>query len=185
MVILYGIDGQVISNHNTQDKAFWCKAGETLEASFVGLHGNYLNYSINPAKKIDSYAPDLVNLDTNRLADLKVQQMPFFKAKQLYGIEPTYAVVFNEKDRLRYERYYPDIEIVYWIDWVAVKADIRGRIFEVTPFKGVFRASFREMVKYLDTLAIHYYQQRVADELGNAKGSYVLDIRNPVFKRLA
>ena len=66
-----------------------------------------------------------------------------------------------------------------------MKADIHGREFEVSPLKGIFRAPFREMTRYLETLQIHHYQQRVNDTLGNDKGSYVLDIRNPVFERLA
>lgn len=182
--VLYDINGQVITYHDLQDKKHWCKDGESLEKSFVRQYGTTFNYAINPEKSTNPYAPDLINLHSNGVADLKVQNTPFFKANELYGIEPTYAVVFNEKDKLRYERQYPDVEIVYMVDWLPVRADIHGKQFKVNPLKGIFRAPFNEMVKYLGTLRIHYYQQRRNDALGNAKGSYVLDIRNPVFERL-
>lgn len=36
----------------------------------------------------------------------------------------------------------------------------------------------------LEDAPYHEYQQRVWDERGNAKGSYILNLRNGYFKRL-
>lgn len=181
---LYDIDGNVIKHHNLQDKTHWCKEGEKLEISFVREYGEKLKYILNPDKTKNECAPDLINTKTNNLADLKVQNTPFFKAKELYGIEPTYAVVFNEKDKDRYENYYPDIEIVYYVNWLVLKAVIKNRIYTTPGFKAIFKAEFPKLRDYLSTLKIHYYKQREFDTKGNAKGSYVLDIRNPVFTQI-
>jgi hypothetical protein len=184
MTTLYDSNGAEIVHHDLQDKQHWCRDGETLEQSFVRQFGSRLPYGINPEKITNPYAPDLINHTSNSLADLKVQATPFFKAGVLYQIEPTYAVVFNEKDKLRYEQNYPELEIVYWVHWLAVKAQIGTELFAVQPLTGIYMCGFSELKEYLKTLRIHYYRQRVNDTMGNAKGSYVLDIRHRIFKRL-
>ena len=182
--VLYDSNGRVIHNHDLQDKKFWCGKGERLEHAFVRIYGNTLKYNINPARNHDKYAPDLINSKSSNLADLKTQNTPFFKSNALYKFDPTYTVVFNDKDKLRYERFYPSIEIVFWIEWIAVKALIKGQIYEVASFKGVFRTSFKNLAGYLKHVPIHYYTQRKYDTLGNAKGSYVLDIRHKIFEKI-
>src|SRR4051812_29855745 len=107
---LYDKDGLEITHHNLQDKTRWCKDGERVEQSFVRLHGRTLDISINPEKANNPYSPDLLNLISNVRGDLKTQNTPFFKAQDLYAIDPTYAVVFNLKDRERYLKLYPDID---------------------------------------------------------------------------
>jgi hypothetical protein len=49
---------------------------------------------LNPAKQLDPYAPDLVV--EGHLADLRCQRTPFFKVQELYGIDPQFAVTFNQ-----------------------------------------------------------------------------------------
>lgn len=184
MYELFDIEGKKIEHHDLQDKSHWCKDGEKIEEAFVRLYGNELNLAINPAKATDPYAPDLINTQTGQLADLKLQSTPFFKAQKLYGIDPTYAVVFNEKDKLRYQEKYPGITIYYWVDWKAVKFKMGANEMVVQPLYGVWKTEFKKFNSYLATCNLHYYQQRVDDTKGNAKGSYVCDIRNETFEKL-
>jgi hypothetical protein len=181
---LYDKDGNMIINHDLQDKAHWCQDGESKEQAFVRRYGADLGYAMNPEKAYNEFAPDLVSVPTNMITDLKSQHCPFFKAGEFYGIDPTYAVVFNLKDRQRYEREYPGIDILYYVDWTAVRGDINGVTHTVAPLTGIYRVSFRDLLPVLDKARIHNYGQRRHDTMGNAKSSYVIDIRNPAFERL-
>ncbi|SHK69075.1 hypothetical protein [Epilithonimonas mollis] len=184
MYELFDNEGKKIEHHDLQDKSHWCKDGEKIEEAFVRLYGEQLNLAINPAKGYDPFAPDLINTLTGRLGDLKHQATPFFKARKLFGIDPTYAVVFNEKDKLRYEEKYPEITIYYWVNWLAVKYRTEWSEITVRPLQGVWKSEFRDFNKYLSTRLLHYYQQRTDDTKGNAKGSFVCDIRNEAFEKL-
>lgn len=184
MYELFDNEDKKIEHHDLQDKSHWCKDGEKIEEAFVRLYGTQLHLAINPAKEHDPYAPDLIDTVTGKLADLKLQATPFFRAQKLFGIDPTYAVVFNEKDKLRYQDKYPEITIYYWVNWVAVKYKTDLNEITVQPLQGVWRSEFPKFKQYLSTSPLHYYQQRVDDTKGNAKGSYVCDIRNEVFEKL-
>jgi hypothetical protein len=181
---LFDASGKEITHHNLQDKSHWCTDGESMEQSFVRRIGFSLGLEINPVKIYDPYVPDLVYSGSNKLADLKSQHSPFFKAGDFFNIDPTFAVVFNLKDKSRYEQHYPDIDIIYYIDWVAVSADINGKIYKVQPLHGVYRISFGSLVNLLRFAPVHSYGQRRFDTKGNAKESYVLDIRHPSFDKL-
>jgi hypothetical protein len=181
---LLDVDGNEINHHNLQDKTKWCKDGERVEQSFVRIHGEQLNIIINPEKTTNKYAPDLLNSKSGCLGDLKTQNTPFFRASSLFGIDPTYAVVFNLKDRNRYRELYPSIDIYYWIDWIAVKFQIGNKVTAVEPLYGVWRVNFKEFDKYLDGAPLHDYMQRRNDTQGNAKSSYVIDIRNEIFEKI-
>ena len=184
MTTLFDENGNIVSYHNLQDKSRWCRDGETMEQAFVREYGQVLGYIMNPVKVTNPYAPDLLSTGTNTLTDLKSQHSPFFKAGELYGIDPTYAVVFNVKDRERYEQQYPLIDILYFVDWVPVSADIFGRMYHVAPFRGIFKTSFQSLLTLLNRSRIHTYKQRMGDTKGNAKDSYVIDIRDTIFERL-
>lgn len=92
---LFDIDNKELQYHDLQDKSRWCKDGEKIEEAFVRQFGEKLGLIINPEKNLNPYAPDLLNVTNGKLGDLKLQSTPFFKAKSLYQIDPTYAVVFN------------------------------------------------------------------------------------------
>ncbi|WP_300667078.1 hypothetical protein [Fluviicola sp.] len=183
-ITLFDVNNKIIEHHDLQDKLRWCVDGETKEQAFVRRYGLELGYQMNPTKVTDPYAPDLLFTKDNLLTDLKSQHTPFFKSQSLYGIEPTYAVVFNVKDKERYIEHYPNIDILYYIEWVALKADIYGKSFQVNPLVGVYRISFKNLLTILDDKKIHKYQQRVGDTKGNARDSYVIDIRNPLFEQI-
>lgn len=162
--------------HNTEDKDFWVKLGAGKEKYFVHSVAPLvpLNAIINPDKEHNDYAPDL--LVDGALADLKVQNTPFFTAQFLYGIPAQYAVTFNNKDFERYSLLYPDILIVFWISW----DQISYKELTVKPMAGVWSCPFKDMAKSIKSkqIQLHKYKRRQEDTKGNAKESYVFDIRN-------
>mgnify|MGYP003376655832 CR=1 FL=1 len=160
--------------HDTEDRGWWYVHGEQLEVSFVTLCQERLNLDalINPAKDLDSTAPDLVVEGV--LADLKTQNTPFFTAGR-YGLDPRFTVTFNRKDYERYKALYPGIVIYFWIDW---KQTTWGNN-SVDYFGGVFRLPFERVAALIDGGAKeHAYINRTSPDDRNAKSSFLLDIRN-------
>ena len=182
--IFYGPDGKIVTDIDLQNKRQWCADGVVLENEFVKKWGEKFGYGMNPAKGTDPFAPDLMSY-TGILTDLKHQHSPFFKSREKFGIDPTYMVVFNVKDRIRYEEKYPDIDIIYHVDWRKLTYVSYGREFRVNYLFGIYRTPFRKLLSLLDRSKVHTYLQRLNDENGNARDSYVFDIRNPIFQQLA
>ncbi|NDV43081.1 hypothetical protein [Flagellimonas sediminis] len=180
---LYDINGQIVTQHNLQDKGVWCRKGASKEVVFVDKFGQDLGLIINPAKQDDPFVPDLLNTTNGLLADLKTQNTPFFQAKPRFNYDPQYTVVFNGKDRGRYKEKYPEIEIYFAVDWQAIKFKGSNTI-EVKPMTGIWFIPFPKLDALLDEAPFHYYVQRRHDQLGNAKGSYVLYLLNPMFKQV-
>ncbi|NBT26093.1 MAG: hypothetical protein EBT09_05980 [Actinobacteria bacterium] len=96
--------------HGTEDKQWWLRHGERLEADFVELCVTHLalDVCLNPAKLVDPTAPNL--LVDGKIADLKTQNKPFFTASR-YGLDPCFTITFNRNDYERYRKLYPDIII--------------------------------------------------------------------------
>jgi hypothetical protein len=179
--------GDVI--HNTEDKKWWLKHGEIGEKDFIniicpkiGLDGQ-----INPEKERDPTVPDLVV--NGRLADLKVPRTPFFTAakyhKKLNGMDvpfnPTYTVTFNRKDYNRYSKLYPYIDIYFWVSWEdTVYTSRDGRKIEIDPISGVWFSSFRQLKELINIrkYPLHKYLRRYGDTVGNAKESYLIDLKD-------
>jgi hypothetical protein len=181
---LFNKNGDEVNHRDLQAKSIWCKEGEKIEEAFVAKFGQNLDLKINPLKTVNPYAPDLVFRE-NELADLKTQNTPFFKAKKLFNIDPSYAVVFNKKDAIRYYRLYPEIIIYFWVEWHSVKFEMGSYFNKVEYINGVWSIKFKSLIEILKKAPIHQYQQRVDDQKGNAKLSFVLDIRNPLFVKVA
>ena len=175
--------GNVVTPTDLQNKTIWCKNGERIEEVFVSKYGGQLNLSINPEKSINKYAPDLIC--STGIADLKTQNTPFFNSEKLYGIDPSYAVVFNRKDAERYWRLYRDIVIYFWVQWQSVKIEMGNIQKEVEYIEGVWSITFADLLVLLRVAPEHYYRQRVADKTGNAKSSFILDVRNPAFNKVS
>jgi len=165
--------------HDTEDKQWWVIEWAKKEHLFVTQVCPALGLvaAINPAKQHDRYAPDIV-VD-GKLADLKCQQTPFFKARVLYSLDPQYVVTFNRKDYLRYQRLYPRIVIYFWLDWQLREMQIERSTFAVQPLAGVWRAPFAQLAALIQTgnTPLHAYRRRQGDLQGNAKESYLLDVR--------
>ena len=114
-----------------------------------------------------------------QVADLKCQQTPFFKARVLYNLDPQYVVTFNRKDYLRYRRLYPGITLYFWLDWQARKMLIGQSAFAVAPLAVVWRAPFAQLAALIEQriAPLHAYHRRQGDLQGNAKESYLVDVR--------
>lgn len=158
---------------DTEKKSWWLSYGESLEQAFVGICTQKLNINaeINPAKSEDPTAPDL--LFEGRIADLKVQNTPFFSA-QTYGMDPRFTVTFNRKDYERYLNNYPDIGVIFWVNWTQLS----WKNYSVEPFNQVYAASIQKIRSFVESgAAEHSYIHRQNDELGNAKSSFLFDVR--------
>lgn len=166
--------------HSPEDKAWWVEAGANKELDFVDRVIPLLGFSgvINPTKREDCYAPDLVV--NGHLADLKCQRTPFFRAQELFGVDPQFAVSFNEKDYRRYSEHFPDIDIYYWVVWQTTTMRIRDEEHRVKPMAGVWRATFPAIRHRIESESVraHEYLHRFFDEQGNGKKSFMFDLRN-------
>lgn len=165
--------------HDTEDKRWWLQHGEILEARFVDLCRDRLRLDarINPDKEHDPTVPDLVV--EGALADLKTQNTPFFTAGR-YGLDPRFAVTFNRKDYERYKTLYPSLVVYFWLDWKQTE----GFGSRVDYYGGIFRLPFPVLAQMIEHGAPeHTYKYRQGDTAGNAKSSFVLDVRKfePLF----
>lgn len=181
---LYDAKGALVVMQDLQDKAPWCKMGESSENVFIQRHGTRLGLVINPEKKDNKYAADLKNLKTGNYGDLKTQHTPFFQAAGLYSMDPQFVVTFNQKDYLRYVKYYPGIEVYFWVDWLVTRFEGR-RTIEVAPISGVWKIHLGDVARLVAASPLHAYQQRVNDVKGNGRDSYLFDLRNPFFEKVA
>jgi hypothetical protein len=130
-----------------------------------------LEISINPQKQLDKTAPDLVF--EGCLADLKTQNTPFFTSSR-YGIDPRFCVTFNRKDFERYASMYPEINIFFWVDW----KQLSYKEFSTTHLAGVFKVGFSKLREMVEAGAPeHAYLRRINDKAGNAKTSFLFDVR--------
>ncbi|HEY2326660.1 MAG TPA: hypothetical protein VGH52_04155 [Gaiellaceae bacterium] len=165
--------------HSLEDKEWWCAAGEDKERAFVEQVLPLLGFSgeINPAKQEDRFAPDLVV--NGHLADLKSQRTPFFKAQELFGVDPQFAVSFNDKDYRRYAEHYPELDIYYWVVWQTTTRRIGSKERSVKPMAGVWRATFAAMRYRIEHESVrsHTFLHRLLDGPGNGKSSYMFDVR--------
>jgi len=160
--------------YNTEDKEIWCKHGERMENHFVSTIAPSigLDVIINPEKKTNKYAHDLI-LDGTKRADLKNQGTPFFMAGR-YDCHPMETVSFNKKDYDRYKRLYPDIFVVFWVHW-----DKQSRYgVTVEAQRGVWIYSLDELVEQIKDAPLHTYQKRIKDKRGNAKDSYLIKLNS-------
>lgn len=171
--------------HDPQDKSWWLDAGLRREIGFVEevACGIGLDAEINPAKRTNPYAPDL--LVDGEEADLKCQTTPFFRAESFYGIPVQYAVTFNRIDYERYTSQHPDIDIIWWIHWDQLAMKFRsGEVITTQGLSGVWRVPFSALGGQIadGRWQLHEYIHRRGDTRGNARDSYVLDLRE--FDRL-
>jgi len=164
---------------DTEDKQAWCTYGEEKEDSFVKTRLSELGLAgfTNPAKKLDKYTHDLF---VSFQADLKTVRTPLFKAHKLYGIDPQYAVTFNHKDVERYKQLYPNIIVIFDVMWEQLSKEIGGVVYTVKPMHitaAGFIHDIRRAVIRSGSKTINY-ARRVDDTQGNAKLSWVFDVRD-------
>lgn len=158
--------------HDVEDKDWWVKEhGLKRERRFIKEVCPFIGLDaiINPEKRWNKYAPDLIV--NKALSDLKFSSLPFVKAERLFGIPSRFEMSFNVKDYDRYMEKYPNLIIYFWIG--------RNEFMAVPPLHATYVASFADIAEYIRSTGFrkHPYRNRVNDQNGNAKESYVLDLR--------
>ena len=188
--IMYDIDENVVTHGDLQNKGEWCSHGERKENVFVRNYGHQLGLIINPEKETNRYAPDLANFIGEGLADLKTQNTPFFTARR-YNYDPQYTVTFNRNDADRYRVEEPDLDIYFWVDWIAVRyfkesthPNYGDTHVTVNPMLGVWKVSFEDLDAIIQNSPLHAYQQRVNDTRGNARDSYLINLNDNRIQRV-
>lgn len=158
-----GIENKAI---DVEDKKAWCKFGEELERDF--LENVAKNYRINTARnKNKDKNPYTHDIWTVVPSDLKSIRTPFYKAKDMYGIESRYAITMNDKDVVRYKNY-PLFLIVFDIlydEWMEEREIRVATIHQI--------ASLIEEGKAKN----HVLKNRVNDNKGNGKSNWIFDYR--------
>lgn len=165
---------------NTEFKQAWCLRGEMDEEHFVehrlpelGLTGMR-----NPEKQFSPYPPDLIV--EGMLSDLKAQSTPFFTVGRRYKIDPQYAVTFNVKDEQYYRERYPKVVVFFDVLWTKT-ANPYG--VTVEPMHHTWCGTLDQVMAAVRDSGGHRhdYLRRVNDTQGNAKDSWVLDVRRLLF----
>ena len=160
-----------------QDKQSWCEHGRNLEDVFIEKFGEELSLEINKDKADSVYVIDMYNTKDDVLSDLKSQNTPFFLAGKKYNVDPQFAVVFNEKDKLNYIKKTSNGSEIYIYFWVKWEEQNRFGV-KVESMDSIFVTKFSDLLNILDDDKLHAYKQRRQDTKGNAKASYVVDVRN-------
>jgi len=146
---------------DTEDKKSWCEAGSLAEKDFVAT--NKLagwGISINPSKHEDVYTHDLIGMIP---IDLKSIREPWRRSQELFGIPSKYAISVNKKDIIRYVNMYPNIIILLDVEWDGVYMLTMSRAKALITSGKAMR---------------HDYKNRKYDTKGNAKTSYIFDLRD-------
>jgi hypothetical protein len=166
---------------DNQDKQAWCDTyGVTQESAWCewARDALTLDVSVNPGKASDKFTFDL--LLCGKPADLKTVRTPLYLAQRMFGIDPQYAVTFNHKDGTRYRSLYPEITVIFDVAWDGTPYFASsGDRFSVRPMRMVALGSLDELagaVRDSGSQSIAY-RERVNDTKGNARESWVLDVR--------
>ena len=141
---------------------------------------------INPEKATKPWVIDFIDETSNKFADLKTQNTPFFTAgRYLYKgkpYDPAFTVTFNHKDYEKYRKEYPLCDIYFWVNW----KQLEYRNISIQPVQGIWRAEFKNMAREIEnkTAALHSYLHRKTDD-HNARDSYLFCLSDEsIFTRL-
>jgi hypothetical protein len=172
-----------IISHDHNDRATWYETGNSLEAQFLEKHGKDLGYILNPEKHNSPIAVDMVDIYKRKKADLKTLNTPLFIAHKKYNLDPRFLVTFTTKDKERYNRIHKDIDIVYWVDWKAVRMEGRFLTVQIEPLYGVYVITLADLTMLCETAILHTNPSREGVAY-NSKATYLIDIRMPQFTQL-
>ena len=171
--------------HDTEDKKWWVDFGERKEKEFIEniCPKIGLTAKLNPQKKVDPTAPDL--FVGGKIAELKYQGTPFFTASRYSKdnggrFDPRYTATFNWNDFRRYKNQYPDIDIYFWVNWEILEYKSKGGIIKIKLLKGIWLTPFQIILEGIKNkrYPLHHYLRRKNDTKGNAKSSYLLELRD-------
>jgi hypothetical protein len=162
---------------DTEDKLAWCERyglqEETKAVADICLFGH--PSWINPQKRKTPYVHDgFISLPL----DVKSVRTPLFKSRPLYGIEPEHVVTLNLKDVERYAEHYPMIVIAFVVRWEKQSKQFNATTYKVDAVDGIWLAPLQQILQMRDQLQVIEYARRVDDQAGNARDSYVIDLRS-------
>jgi len=180
---LYDKLGNQIKSHDHNDRATWYETGSSLEQEFLEKHGKELGYIANPEKLTDVMAVDMVDIYKRKKADLKTLNTPLFIAHKKYHLDPRHTVTFTTKDRTRYNNIHKDVDIVFWVDWKAVRMEGMYYSISIEPLYAVYVITMADINALCEVAILHNNPSRV-DVVKNSKAAYLLDVRMPQFTRL-
>jgi hypothetical protein len=169
-----------MSDPNTENKMAWVQVGVERENNFVAERAPKLGIAaeINPAKAEDPYTHDLM---VRVVSDLKAVRTPLFMARELYRLDPQYTVTLNVKDYDRYADLYPDIVVIFDVLWAEdnIEREFNGTLYRVEPMHATYWGFLSHIADAITTCGNHKhtYQRRLDDTDGNAKWSWVFDVR--------
>lgn len=159
------------------NRAAWYETGERKEREFCALLVDEYGIAaeINPDKARDKTLPDLIV--AGELADLKTQHTPFYKAREIAGIDPARLVSLNLKDALRYREHWPRLWLYFWVEWPESSREIGDTLYRVRAVRGVYRARMEQ----IDAMILRHRVQlrgllRRQDGEGGAKNQYHLSL---------
>ena len=153
--------------YNTESRDLWYTWGEQEEVDFIDKIVPHLDHKIiiNLEKATKPWVIDLIDETSNKFADLKTQNTPFFTA-----------------GRYLYRKEYPLCDIYFWVNW----KQLEYRNISIQPVRGIWRAEFRNMAREIEdkTVALHSYLHRKTDD-HNARDSYLFCLSDEsIFTRL-
>ena len=167
--------------HNTEDKNYWVdKFGPKNELKFCDIvcpiikrHG-----ILNPEKVTNPYVPDLIVEE--RLSDLKYQSTPFYSCGHYYNYDPQFTCTFNLKDFTHYGQKYPNLDLYYWVDYPDMEKVHRNKEIHIHRMEAIFVINYQDLKTLIETKKspLHSYLGRTNDTKGNAKSSYLIDVRD-------
>jgi len=194
-------DGSELLLHDTEDKNWWLKWGEEKESAFkhfckeIGIFNN-LSFNPDRANGKNRGAPEFIYQE--QFLDVKVQNQPFFESIKMFKIPPRYAVTLNWRDVRDVKEKYPNCLIIYWVNWIPLKyiktmprktmppKEVEN--ISIEPLNGIWQINptrlFQLEQKAIMDGNLHWYARRYGDKKGNAKSSYVIDIRDTDMKWL-
>lgn len=141
---------------------------------------------LNPEKKNDLTTLDLRTQKKDKSwtrAELKIRLTPFFTAQKYFGVHPQYALTLDVRKIESYKKKKYKLEPIFiWIDWRILK----WNHIAINKLSGVWWCTMEELLQYINynNPPIHYHIERINDKTGNSKNNYIIDIREPIFKKL-
>jgi hypothetical protein len=119
-------------------------------------------------------------LKVELLGKVHAVQTPLFKAQELYGINPQYAVTFNIEDWDNYTDSYRNAVIIFDVQWRdSLSMVINDVEYRVEPMHATYFGFLTDICQAIEAggKKVISYQRRVNDTRGNAKESFVFDVR--------
>ena len=157
---------------DTEDKTWWIGWGNKKEQDFLLLcarEGILPGIAASPGSR---FYPEYTY--QGRYLDLKAESTPFFLAQKHYGVDSNFAVSLNKSDVLDCTYKYQKCQLVFWVQWAS---EIKYGVAVETRHEIRF-LSYERMRELVSHAPVHVYQKRIDDKKGNAKESYILDLRD-------